>query len=116
MNAGACSPEELEMLLEDALLLRDGEALAALFDEGAVLATGDGRPAHGNAAIARAALAAWDGKRVYLADPRRITQARDIALIVAEASINIARRDRNGAWRYAIVLVAIADELERRHL
>ena len=41
MSVGARTPEELETLLEDALLLRDGPALAELFESGAVLAVND---------------------------------------------------------------------------
>lgn len=44
-SAGARTPEELETLLEDALVIRDGEALAALFGSGAALVTGGERPA-----------------------------------------------------------------------
>ena len=85
--AGARTPEELETLFEDALLVRDRQALAALFEAGAVLVAGDGPPARGGAAIARLALAMWAGDGAYVADPRRVVQARDIAL------------DRRGAGR-----------------
>jgi ubiquinone/menaquinone biosynthesis C-methylase UbiE len=102
MGDGARTPEELESLLEDALVLRDGEALAGLFEAGAVLVAGGQRPARGGAAIARLALATWAGDRTYVADPRRVLQARDLALIVAEGAINVARRGGDGAWRYAM--------------
>jgi hypothetical protein len=42
MRPGARTPEELETLLEDAFVIRDGEAPAQLFADGAVLAPGDG--------------------------------------------------------------------------
>lgn len=100
--ADARTPEELETLFEDALLIRDGQALAALFEEGAVLVTGRDDGIRGNA-IAGSALALWDGYHAYVADPQRVIQARDIALIVAERGINVARRGSDGAWRYVIV-------------
>ena len=107
MSAGARTPEELETLLEDALVIRDRDALLALFEGGAVLVVGDERPACGGEEIGRRALSAWDGDRTYVADPRRVMQARDIALIVAGRGINVARRDRDGTWRYAIVLQGV---------
>lgn len=109
MYAGASTPEELEMLLEDALVLHDGEALATLFEESAVLVADKEQTAHGGEAIARLVLATGAGGRAYVADPRRVLQARDLALIVAAGGINVARRDRGGAWRYGIVLLAADD-------
>jgi hypothetical protein len=50
--AWARSPEELEMLFEDACVLHDREALAGLFDPGAVV----GSPALGRVATGRAAV------------------------------------------------------------
>ena len=116
MSAGARMPEELETLFEDALVVRDCAALAELFETGGVLVAGDGRPARGGEEIARLALATWAGDRPYVADPRRVLQARDIALIVTERGINVLRRGRDGAWRYAIVVQSVADdaEIERR--
>ena len=113
MVAGARTPEELETLFEDAQVLRDGEALAALFEEGAVLVAGEERLARGGEAIARLALATWAGDHSYVADPRRVMQARDLALIVAEGGINVVRRGSDGAWRYAIVLLSVDDGTER---
>ena len=112
-TAGARTPEELETLFEDALVIRDPQAVAELFEEGAVLMAGNERPGRGGAAIARLALATWDGDRTYVADPRHVMQARDIALVVAEQGINVARRGRDGAWRYAIVRLFADDETER---
>jgi hypothetical protein len=114
MSAGARTPEELETLFEDALLVCDHAALAALFETGAVLVAGDARPARGGAEIARLALATWVSERTYVADPRRVMQARDIALVVAERGINVVRRGHDGAWRYAIVLQLLSDGSERR--
>jgi hypothetical protein len=105
MQAGADTPEELETLFEDTLVLGDGQALAALFEAGAVLLAEGQAPVHGSTAIAQTALAQWSGEQTYVADPQRIVQTRDIALIVTEHGINVARRTRDGAWCYVIVFV-----------
>src|SRR5688572_17356877 len=47
MNDGARTPEELEMLFEDALVVRDPQMLAELFEEGAVFIAGQALPARG---------------------------------------------------------------------
>jgi hypothetical protein len=103
-SSGARTPEELETLFEDALLLRDPHALAVLFEEGAVLVAGDEQLARGAEAVARQALALWHGEQIYLANPRQVVQSRETALIIAAQGINVARR-RAGEWRYIIALV-----------
>ena len=107
--AEARTPEELETLLEDALLVRDGALLAALFEAGAALVADNGAPIRGGGAIAGLALALWEGERTYVADPHRVVQASDLALIVAERSISVVRRDREGDWRYVIAAVSLGD-------
>lgn len=102
MRQGARTPEELEVLLEDAFVTRDREALAGLFEEEAVLDTGGRRQARGGKEIERVAEAMWRADRSYLAEPQRIVQARDTALVVAIRSISVVRRGGDGAWRYAI--------------
>jgi len=64
--------------------------------------------ARGGDEIVRFATAMWECERTYVADPRQIVQARDTALLVAERSINVARRGSDGAWRYAIALLSPA--------
>lgn len=108
MRPGARTPEELETLFEDAFVTRDREALAQLFEDGAVLIAGDQpQEARGGDEIARFATAMWERERMYVADPRRILQARDTALVVADRGINVARRGSDGAWRYAIALLSL---------
>jgi ketosteroid isomerase-like protein len=110
MRPGARTPEELETLLEDAYVVRDRDALAQLFEDGAVLVAGSGRPeARAGSQIARFATAMWERDRTYLADPRRVLQARDTALVVAERAINVLRRGSDGTWRYAITLLDTDD-------
>jgi hypothetical protein len=103
MEAGASTPEELETMFEDAFVIRDREALRLLFEDGAVLAAGGGLgEARGADQIARVAAAIWERERTYVADPRRVLQARDTALILGDRGINVVRRGADGAWRYAI--------------
>jgi hypothetical protein len=109
--AGARTPEELETLLEDAFVLHDHHALAQLFQEGAMLVVGDGLPeARGHQQITKAATQLWDLDRRYLAEPRRILQVRDTALVLADHAINVVRRGDDGFWRYAILFL----DLERQ--
>ncbi|MEX2210538.1 MAG: nuclear transport factor 2 family protein [Gaiellaceae bacterium] len=108
MRPGACTPEELETLFEDAFVTRDSDALAQLFEDGAVLIAGDQpHEARGGEEIVRFATAMWERERTYIADPGRILQARDTALVVADRGINVARRGSDGAWRYAIALLSL---------
>jgi ketosteroid isomerase-like protein len=110
MSTGARTPEELEALFEDALVRHDAAAVSAMFAEGAVLApptearTGAAR---GRAEIGRLAAALVAADRTYVAAPRRVVQARDIALVLADGAINVARRQSDGAWVYAIALVSL---------
>ncbi len=110
MRARARTPEELETLFEDAFVVRDDKALTPLFEDDAVLVTGDGpSEARGGEEIARFATAMWESDRTYVANPRRILQARNTALVVAERSINVVRRGDDGIWRYAISLLFPGD-------
>jgi ketosteroid isomerase-like protein len=103
LSNGARTPEELETLFEDALLVRDSAALSSLFADGALLAVGDRRAERGAAEIALQALATWEGEHSYVADPRYVMQARDVALVVSDHGVNVAQRSRDGTWRFAIV-------------
>jgi hypothetical protein len=102
MTAGQ-TPEELETLLEDALLMHDAEALAQLFEDASVLVAG-GQPqqVRGSGEIVGAAWLLWQQQHGYLASPRRVFQSRDTALLVGDGVINVARRGPDGSWRYAI--------------
>jgi hypothetical protein len=105
MTAGARTPEELDSLLEDAFVLRDRTALDALFDDGAVLLESGGAEARGGPAIGRALAERWGRDRTYVARARQVLQARDLALVVADAGIHVVHRGRDGAWRAAISLL-----------
>lgn len=110
MRQGARTPEELESLLEDTFVIRDGDTLAELFEDGALL-IGDqrGREARGGDEIARWAREMWAHGRTYLAEPRRVLQARDTGLVLTPHGINVVRRGSDGAWRYAIALLSRDD-------
>ncbi len=100
------------MLLEDAFVLRDHEALAQLFETRAVLVVGDGLDeARGREEIAGVAVQAWGLGRTYLADPWRVLQAGDTALVLAGDAINVVRRG-NGMWRYAIAFLGSPESSE----
>ncbi len=102
------------MLFEDACVSRDRDALADLFEEAAVLVAGNGaREARGGDEIARSTAAMWDRDYIYVADPRRVLQARDTALVVAIQGINVVRRAGDGRWRYAISLLDVDHPTER---
>jgi hypothetical protein len=116
MDPGARTPEELETLLEDAFVLHDPQALAQLFQPGAMLVPGGGLPeARGRRQITQAAARLWETERLYLADPRRILQARDTALVLAGHAVNVARRTDEGSWRYAISLLQPETAANQRH-
>jgi hypothetical protein len=105
---GARTPEELETLFEDAFLLRDRTALARLFEDRAmliVIADAGHQEARGEAQIVRLAAALWERDYTHLADPRRVLQTGDAALVVGGRGINVVRRGGDGRWLYAISLL-----------
>jgi uncharacterized NAD(P)/FAD-binding protein YdhS len=108
MTGGARTPEELELLLEDAFVTRDTAALTAMFADGGVLAAGAGGEAEARGARAIAAFAEelWKHERTYLARPRRVVQARDTAVVLG-SGVSALRRGADGAWRYAIALLSL---------
>lgn len=107
MGSGAFSPEELETLLEDAVVLGDGRAAARLFErDGVLIGGGAAAEARGRAAIAAVAGALWASGPGYLADPRCVARSRDIALVLGPAAVNVVRRGRDGSWRFVISLHA----------
>ena len=104
MRSGAQTPEELETLLEDAFVVHDRQALATLFEDGAVLGAG-GLEARGGEAIAGLAGELWERELTYFADPRRVLRARNSALVIAACGINVLHRGDDGTWRYTISLL-----------
>jgi hypothetical protein len=88
----ASSPEELETLLEDAVLLGDEAAVAALFEPGAVLITG---PTITGPEQALAELATLG----YVAAVRTVTVRPCLAVVVGDHAVNVSVRAPDGAWR-----------------
>jgi hypothetical protein len=108
MTQGARTPEELDALLEDAFVLRDPGALASLFEARALLVAGGVTgQLRGSEQIALSASTLWSRDLTYVADPRRVVQAHDIALVLATHGTSVVRRGADGAWRYAISLLAV---------
>lgn len=78
-----------------------------MFEEGAVLVAGAGpREARGAEEIGRLTSALLEADRTYVAEPRRVVQARDTALVFGRGGLNVVRRGGDGAWRYAIALLS----------
>lgn len=108
MTQRARTPEELDALFEDAFVLRDARALAPLFEARALLvAAGITGEVRGSEQIALSASSLWSRDFTYVADPRRVVQTHDIALVLATQATSVVRRGADGAWRYAISLLAI---------
>jgi hypothetical protein len=94
----ASSPEELETLLEDAVLLGDQRAVLSLFGAGAVLITGP-RVTGPDKALAEFATLG------YVAATRTITERRDLAVMVGDHAVNVSCRASDGVWRLAVAIV-----------
>lgn len=106
MECGAATPEDLETLLEDTLVLENREALTQLFEEGALVAAGRGqREARGAEEISRVAGGIWTQENTYLAGLGRVMQARDLALVITPSGVNLLRKGADGFWRYVILVV-----------
>jgi hypothetical protein len=106
MRSGARTPEELDALLEDAFVVRDRRAIAALFESEALLVATAGE-ARGVRQIASWATETWKRGVTYVAIEPRVLQAADTALVLTPEGIAVARRDDNRAWRYAIALLSL---------
>ena len=103
--AGGRTPEELETLLEDAIVVGDVESLLTLFAPHGVLAGPVTAPAQGSTDIARSARALISAGWAYVADPTLVLQAGRTALVVAPHALNVVRSGRDGLWRYEICRV-----------
>jgi hypothetical protein len=114
MRQGAHTPEELESLLEDAFVLRDRAALPPLFEADALLAAGSSMDeARGCQVIARSASELWTHGGTYVAEPRRVLQTADVALVLATDGTSVVRRGADGIWRYAILLLSVNEQTRK---
>ena len=94
----ASSPEELETLLEDAVLLGDQAAVLSLFEVGAVLITGSRVTGPEQALAELASLG-------YVAATRTVTGRREVAVIVGDHAVNVSCRGPDGSWRLVATIV-----------
>jgi hypothetical protein len=92
MALAGSTPEELETLLEDAFLQQDVRAIAELFEAGGVLLTGSD--------VWQAASALCGQRFSFLANARLICRADDTAILLGTNAISVARRGRDGYWRF----------------
>lgn len=107
MDTGGQTPDELATLLEDALLLGDGEAVAALFEPGGLLIADETSPElRGREQISQAATALCLDRHEHLTSPCQVFQARDTALMLDRGAVNVVRRGDDGTWRYAICILS----------
>ena len=114
MSNRALTPEDLETLLEDTLVLDNWDALGELFEEQALLTAGTGcSEVRGAEEISRLASGIW-ADETYLANVGRVLQARDLALILTSRGVNVVRRGDDGSWRYVILALHIGEALEER--
>lgn len=94
----AACPEELEQLLEDALLLHDKAAVAALYVDG-LLVSSPGGEEHRDDAFQLLT------KVAFVASPRSVTVVRGIAVVLGDRTVNVSCRELDGGWRYVVTLV-----------
>lgn len=104
----AQSPEELEFLLEDALVVRDSAAVAALFQDGGVLVERSGGVQQ------RSNIARLLSEQGYLASPSSVTVFRDVAVVVGPQTVNISSRDPQGGWRLLAAILTTGPDLGPR--
>jgi hypothetical protein len=107
MDSGAATPEEMDMLLEDAFVLRGRSELGALFEEGAIALTTLDREARGRSAITEAMAWLWERDLTYVAETPHVVQVNDLALLVTAAGTHVLRRAPDGTWRSAISIFNI---------
>ena len=88
----AASPEELETLIEDAVIRADVDAIADLLCADVLMA--DGGWVVGRGEVARA-LAASD----YFAAERCLMLVRDVAIVANDRRVDVCCREVTGSWR-----------------
>lgn len=103
---GARTPEELNTLLEDALIVSDPAGVEPLYESDAVLLTGDAPlEARGSTAIATVLTELHD--RSYVATPGLVLRSRDLALTIG-AGVHVLRRGPDRSWRYALSVMDVS--------
>lgn len=110
---GGLTPEELETLLEDAILLGDADAVTGLFQPGGVLVVDTEGELRGQPQVPEAPSALRRHRPGYLATPRRVVRVRDMALMLGPDVVNLANRGNDGTWRYAICVLLPCPSAEK---
>ena len=106
MVSGGRTPEELETLLEDAVLIADADAAAQLFEPyGLLFVEATACELRGREGIRRAA-AGCLCRGGSLGAPRHVLQAGDTALLLGADVVNVVRRGEDGSWKYVICVLA----------
>lgn len=95
----AASPEELDTLLEDALLMGDGAAVSALFAGSEALVAAAGCVRHSTEAVE---LLSEHG---YLASPSVVRVGSGIALAIGERAVAVSGRGAAGRWQLLAVVL-----------
>lgn len=103
MSSGARVPDELETLLEDALVLGDRESMIDLFEARAIVVTAAGAELRGWGEITRGL------REPFFGTAQRVLQRGPTALLVGETAVSVARRARDGLWRYALSVRSAAN-------
>ena len=114
MRPRARTPDELDALLEDAFVLHDRRAVAALFESDALLVDAAAGQARGAGEIASWATETWKRGATYAAAEPCVLQAGDTALVLTPDGIAVARRYDHYVWRYAIALLSVDPHPQRR--
>jgi hypothetical protein len=93
-----CSPEELETLLEDALLLHDDAAVAALFTCGVLVASSDGVQDGERASDVLA-------ERGYVASARPARVVGGVAFGAGTHAVTVSCRGPDRGWQLLAVVL-----------
>lgn len=107
-EVAAASPEELETLLEDALVLRDDAAVEALFEPWDVLVAVAGSISRGRVGTELLS------RQGYVASPRSVRVVSGAAVIVGEHAVTVSCRGPDRSWRLLAVIVAPAQDISSR--
>jgi len=105
------TPEDLELMLEDAFIVGDVAAMTGLFEDQALLVSGRERfEARGRHAIERAITSVWDEQR-YVAETSSCFQVGDVALS-GDRLGKVLRRGPSGVWKVVIAVLGDGSDEE----
>ena len=114
MTSVACTPDELDVLLEDASVVGDRASFGGLYDEHALLVCPWGVEARGVDAVARAYNELRLREGAYVACSSRVLRNGNSALVVADGGIHVLRRTGGLIWRVTISLLDPSTQMEER--